>query len=254
MTFRGQVALVTGAASGMGRLAATRLAAAGTDVVALDVDEDGLARTARHAPMVHPVACDVADAEAVVEAVGEAVERFGPLDRVVSAAAIARSGRLVRQAPTEVARILAVDLQGSVNVLLATVPAMVERGSGDVVQFASLAGWLPSLGIGAYSAAKAGVASFTETLWRENRDCGVRFVCVCPPVVDTPLLDTIGDDAPLGLTRAPRLAPEVVLDAVDDALDDGRFWCFPGRGTTLLWRLRLLAPARFAAWMDRFEG
>lgn len=253
MSFLGRVALVTGAASGMGRLAATRLAASGTDVVALDVDEGGLAATARHAPMVHPVVCDVADADAVGRAVADAVEQLGPLDRVVSAAAIASSGRLVRQDPGEVARILAVDLQGSINVLQATVPDMVARGSGDVVQFASLAAWLPSLGIGAYSAAKAGVASFTETLWRENRGCGVRFVCVCPPVVDTPLLDKIGDDAPAGLTRAPRLAPEAVLDALDDALDEGRFWCFPGRGTTLLWRLRLLAPQAFARWMDRFE-
>ncbi len=253
MTFRGQVALVTGAASGMGQLATWRLAAAGTEVVALDVDEAGLERTARHAPMVHPKRCDVADLAQVEAAVADAVDRLGPIDRVVSAAAIAPSGRLLRQGAAEVARIHAVDLVGSANVLLSVAPAMVERGRGDVVQFASLAGWLPSIGLGAYSSAKAGVASLTETLWREHRGSGVRFVCVCPPVVDTPLLDTIGADAPVGLTRAPRLAPEVVLDAIEDALDGDRFWCFPGRGTTLLWRLRLLAPVRFAAWMDRFE-
>lgn len=253
MPFAGHVALVTGAASGLGQLSAWRLAAAGTQVVALDVDTDGLARTARHAPMVHPVRCDVSDAEEVADAVAEAVDRLGPIDRVVSAAAIAPTRRLLDQSPAEVARIHAVDHLGSVNVLLATVPAMVERRRGDVVQFGSLAAWLPSMGTGAYSSAKAAVVTFTETLWRENRESGVRFVCVCPPVVDTPLLDKMGDDVPAGLARAPRLAPEVVLDAVEDALDEGRFWCFPGRGTPTLWRARRLAPERFAAWMDRFE-
>lgn len=242
MGFHGSVALVTGAGSGMGQLSAWRLGAAGVRVAALDVDEEGLARTTRHAPMITAVLCDVTDADRVTEVVAEVAASLGPIDRVVNAAAIAPTGPLLEQDPECIRRAMGVNYGGLVNVTLATLPAMVERGSGDLVQFGSLAGWLPSPEFGAYSATKAAVVSFSETLFHENRDSGVRFLCVCPPVVDTPLLAQVADGGPKGFDRVPRLAPEVVLDAIEAALDEGRFFVFPGRGTPTIWRARRFVP------------
>lgn len=242
MGFTGRVALVTGAGSGMGQLSAWRLGAAGVAVAALDVDEEGLARTTRHAPMITAHPCDVTDEARVLEVVDDVRGSLGPIDRVVNAAAIAPTGPLLEQPAARINRAMAVNYGGLVNVTLATLPAMIERGRGDLVQFGSLAGWLPSPEFGAYSATKAAVVSFSETLFHENRGSGVRFVCVCPPVVDTPLLDQVDGGGPKGFDQVPRLAPEVVLDAIEAALDAGRFLAFPGRGTPSLWRARRFVP------------
>lgn len=243
MAMRGKVALVTGAGSGMGRLATWRLASEGVEVAAVDVDATGLGRTAAHAPQVHPMEADVSDADSLAQVVQEAGAALGPLDRVVHAAAIAPSGRLVEQDPGEMARIMSVNYVGTVNVVAATLPAMLERGRGDLVLFGSLAGWLPSPYVGAYSASKAAVVSYAETLWHElGPDTGVRLVCTCPPIVDTPMLDQIDPRPPFYDAVAP-IRPEAVLDAIEDALEKGELWSFPGRGTRAVWRVRRFVPA-----------
>lgn len=242
MASRGSVALVTGAASGMGQLYAWRMAAEGTTVAALDVNEAGLARTGAHAPMVKRFLCDVTDFEAVTQVVKEVESELGPIGRVVNAAAIAPTGPLLDEPVERIWRLMEINYGGVVNVTKAALPLMIERRRGDLIQFASLAGWLPSPYFGAYSATKAAVVSFTETLAHECRGSGVRFVSVCPPIVDTPLLDQIERNPPPGFDSLPRLRPEAVIDAVEAALAQGRFLVFPGRGTTTLWRLRRFAP------------
>jgi len=244
MAFCGKVALVAGAASGMGQLSAWRLAAEGVQIAALDVNEAGLARTTQRAPMVHAFPCDVTDADAVAAVVKEVETQLGPLDRVVNAAAIAPTGRLLDEPVEEIRRVMDINYGGLVNITKATLPGMIERRSGDLIQFGSLAGWLPSPHFGAYSATKAAVVSFSETLFHECAGSGVRFTCVCPPVVDTPMIDRVETDGrpPPGFADVRKLPPEVVLDAIEAALDDGRFLVFPGRGTPTLWRMRRVAP------------
>lgn len=242
MTYRGKVALVTGAGSGMGQLAAWRLAAEGFSVAAVDVDAAGVAHTGAHAPQVRASVADVTDREAVARAVKETEAELGPIDRVVHAAAIAPSSLLLDADPDVVMRVMAVNYGGTVNVVHATLPAMVERSSGDVVLFGSLAGWVPSPFVGAYSATKAAVVSYAETLWHElGPGTGVRLVCVCPPIVATPMLDQI-DPRPPFYDATPHLAPGVVLDAIEAALEAGELWSFPGRGTRTVWRVRRFLP------------
>src|SRR5690606_28468346 len=139
MTFRGKVALITGAASGMGQLSAWRLAADGVQVAALDVDEGGLAATGRRAPSVRPYVCDVSDWDAVQQTVARVEDELGPIDRVVNAAAIAPTAPLLEQSMDEIRRMTEINYLGTVHVTKATVPRMLERGGGDLVQFASLA-------------------------------------------------------------------------------------------------------------------
>jgi NAD(P)-dependent dehydrogenase (short-subunit alcohol dehydrogenase family) len=253
MAFHGKVALVTGAASGMGRLAVQRLAATGASVAALDVDEEGLRQTASGFQTIRNWAVDVSNAQAVDAAVGEAERELGPIDRVVHAAAIMPTALLLEQDRDTIHRIMEVNYGGTVNLTRATLPGMVERGAGDFVLFASLAGWVPAPHFGAYNASKFAVVAFADVLRQECRRTGVRFACVCPPPVETPLLAQATSN-PKFLQRMRPLPPSQVLDALETALERGRFWVFPGRGTALAWRLRRLLPGPLWRRFLRVEG
>ena len=172
MAFHGKVALVTGGASGMGRLAARRLAAARAQVAILDVNEAGLRETKGDLASIRAIPIDVTDARAVAAAVHQIETELGPIDRVMNAAAIMPTDLLVDQDADLVNRIMAINYGGTVNVTLAVLPGMLARGSGDLVNFASVAGWLPTLHFGAYNASKFAVVAFTEVLYHENRGRG----------------------------------------------------------------------------------
>jgi NAD(P)-dependent dehydrogenase (short-subunit alcohol dehydrogenase family) len=189
MSFEGQVVFVTGGASGMGRLAAQRMADAGAKVAAVDVNEAGLAETAEGRESIHTWRLDVTDNQAVLATVKEVENRLGPIDRVYNAAAIMPTAPLMEQDTETIVRIMDVDYNGVVHVAKAILPGMFERGRGDLINFASIAGWGPTLHFGAYNAAKFAVVAFSEVLYHENRGKGVRIIAVCPPPVATPLLE-----------------------------------------------------------------
>ena len=141
MTPSPAVALVTGAGSGMGQLAARRLAAAGSSIAAIDVDDDGLAATVARAPTMRPWTCDVSDADAVERVVKEVESTLGPIDRLVHAAGICLPAPLAEQPVDEIDRTIAVNFLGTAHMVKAVLPGMLDRRRGDVVAFASLAGW-----------------------------------------------------------------------------------------------------------------
>ncbi len=255
MNFAGKTVLVTGAGSGMGRLASRNMAAAGAKVAALDVNEAGLAETAAGNPAIRSFVVDVTNAAHVSEVVRETEAEMGPVARVYNSAAIMPLGRLLDQDPALIHKIMAINYGGLVNVAMATLPAMLERGSGDMILFASMAGWLPALYVGAYNASKFAVVAFSEVLYHENRDRGVRFACVCPPPVNTPLLDQGRATVwPKLFNEAPPIEPQEVLDAIERTLDDGSFWVFPGKGTKLGWRMRRFAPNLLWKRIHQVEG
>lgn len=247
------VALVTGAGSGMGQLAAQRFAQSGKRVAALDVNEEGLRQTASGQDATRAWPVDVTNPQAVEGAVREIEAELGPIDTVYNAAAILRIAPLLEQGRDTIHRIMAVNYGGTVNVTLATLPAMLERGAGTLVNFASLAGWAPSLDFGAYTASKFAVVAFSETLLHENQGRGVGFACVCSPPVATPMLDD-ATSKPKILEVQPAIAPAEVLDAIERALAAGRFWVFPGRGSKALWRLRRWVPGQVWKRMHKIEG
>ncbi len=253
MSFMGQVVFVTGGGSGMGRLAAQRMADAGAQVAAVDVDEAGLAETAEGREGIHCWRLDVTDNQAVLDTVKQAEDRLGPIDRVYNAAAIMPTGLLMEQDTETILRIMEIDYNGVVHVAKAILPGMLERGRGDLINFASIAGWGPALHFGAYNAAKFAVVAFSEVLHHENRGSGVRIIAVCPPPVDTPLLDQ-ATSKPKVLETGKPIPPGAVLDAIERDLARGRAFCFPNAQTKLAWILRRFVPGLMWSWVHRVEG
>ncbi|NDU75623.1 SDR family NAD(P)-dependent oxidoreductase [Actinomadura sp. DSM 109109] len=181
-----RTALVTGAAHGLGALAARRLAAAAWDVVAVDVDELGLAKTAQRSPNTHARVCDVTDPAALADVLAMA----GPVHRVVHAASAAPPGPLLAQPLGEVEDALRTNVLGAVTVVRATLPAMLERRSGELFLCPDASG--PPA-----SPSAAAVAAYADALWAEHGGRGVTLRCVHAPAT-----------APHGL----------VLDAMDRSL------------------------------------
>jgi len=253
MSFASQVVFVTGGGSGMGRLAARRMADAGAKVAAVDVNEAGLAETAEGREGIHTWRLDVTDNQAVLATVKEVEDRLGPIDRVYSAAAIMPTGLLMEQDTETITRIMDVDYNGVVHVAKAILPGMLERGRGDLINFASIAGWGPSLHFGAYNAAKFAVVAFSEVLHHENRGRGVRIIAVCPPPVATPLLDQ-ATSKPRMLEIGKPIPPGRVLDAIERDLAKGKPFCFPTAQTKLAQVMRRFAPGLVWWMVHRVEG
>jgi NAD(P)-dependent dehydrogenase (short-subunit alcohol dehydrogenase family) len=253
MDVRGQVAVVAGGGSGLGRLAAQRWSGAGGIAVAADIDDEELRATAAGHGAIITRHLDVRDAAEVAVLLKDVEAEHGPIERVYNAAAIQPTNLLLEQDLEEIHRVMQINYGGLVNVSLAALPRMLERGRGSLINFCSIAGWVPNMHFGAYCASKFAGVAFTEVLYHENRGKGVRIVCVCPPPVATPLLDQ-ATSRPKLLVTTPPIAPEVVLESIERALEAGKLWAFPGRGTAILWRIRRFLPGLVWRRMHRLEG
>jgi NAD(P)-dependent dehydrogenase (short-subunit alcohol dehydrogenase family) len=243
MDARNKVCFVAGAASGLGRLAAQRWSRAGGIVAAADIDEAGLRETTSDFDSIRAWHLDVTNRPEVETVVKTAEAELGPIERVYNCAAIQPTALLLDQDPDEIHRVMNINYGGVVNVSLATLPLLLERSRGALINFASIAGWIPTLHFGAYNASKFASVAFTEVLYHENRGKGVHISCVCPSQVDTPLLAQAASKPKILETGPPPMNPEVVLDAVDRAVDRGKFWVFPGAHTQAAWRLRRFFPS-----------
>ena len=140
MTFRGNVALVTGGGSGMGQRMCERMAAQGAKVAALDLNEEGLAKTAATSRNITTFPVDVTDRAAVEQIVEKVAADLGPIDRVAAAAAIMPSDALAEMDADLITKVMDVNFNGVVHVTKAVLPQMLERRSGDMIIFASLMG------------------------------------------------------------------------------------------------------------------
>ena len=255
MAFNGKVALITGGGSGMGQRAAQLLAEQGAAVAILDVNEAGMAETAGERTNIKAYPVDITDTDAVMAAVAAVESELGPIDRVCNAAAIMPFGKLMEQDPRVQIKLMDINYGGLVNVAAAALPGMLKRGSGDFVSFSSMSGIIPGLLMGGYCSSKAAVSTYTEILYHENRDSGVRFVCVCPPPVATPLWKQAHDTVVPELTKSGEtLQPEDVLADIEACLEAGKFLSFPGKQTRMGYLMRRLFPGYIWNYSHKAEG
>lgn len=241
----GKVAVVTGGASGMGQIVTRRLAARGARVAIFDVNDQGLQATAAESGNITPFHCDISSLEDVEARVAEVIELLGPIDLLVHAAALMPSHKLTDHTHEGMEKLFRINYFGTTYMVRAVLPGMLERRTGRIVAFGSIAGIALVPKMGAYCATKAAVNAYIEVLQNEIRNTGVRAHLVCPPAVNTPLMDqTMATDSPGSIREAKksgRLAnPEKIVDAIEKGVARDRDIIYPGEARLLyLWRALL---------------
>lgn len=240
------VTLVTGGASGMGLLLAGKLAAAGDKVAIADVNPVPPGDAIAADDSVTSFICDLSDHEATARLVEEISGSLGAVTRLIHCAAIMPGGDLSEMEAAQINRVMAINYMGTVNVTKAVLPGMLARDSGDIVIIGSMAGSVLTHGLGAYCASKSATNTFVEVLQHENRDNNVQIMLVCPPMVNTPLVDqaVAGGPKSLGLAKSTnRMAsPESIVDAIIDGLEKGASTVTPGEAAFMMW-LRRFSPS-----------
>ncbi len=192
MGFENKVAVVTGAASGIGKATAEALAEAGATVICGDIDRDkgeaAAAAIRNKDQKAEFLRVDMTD-EASINAFAEAVQaKAGAVDILVNGAGWGQTRPFWETTPDLWDKLIALNFVGPMKLAKALLPKMMERGSGKIVNIASDAGRVGSLGETVYSGAKGGLIAFTKSLARETARYNINVNCVCPGPTETPLL------------------------------------------------------------------
>jgi len=227
------VAIITGAARGIGAAIANAVAAHGFAVAVCDLDEAAAKATADqiaadHAVPAVGVQVDIASTASVAAAVAQIEATLGPIAALVNNAGIDVIKPFIDSTEDEWDRIIAVNLRGTIGFCRAVLDGMIERKHGRIVSIGSDAGRVGSSGEAVYSATKGGVIAFSKTLAREVARHGVTVNCVCPGPTETALLGQVAEYSQKlydGLSRAIPLGrtaqPEDIAPAVAFLVSDG---------------------------------
>ena len=204
MNIEGHSAVVTGGGSGMGAETARRLAAAGSQVAVLDRDDEAAGAVAAEIGGLG-LACDVADAAGVENAIARAREAHGPARICVNCAGIATAQRIVgRSGPAPLdgfRRVVEVNLVGTFNVMrvcaadMAGLDPVDDTGErGVMIATASVAAWEGQIGQAAYAASKGGLVGMTLPVARDLASLGIRVMTIAPGLMETPMLAGLAPD------------------------------------------------------------
>ncbi len=213
----GQTALVTGASAGIGAAFAVGLAAAGADLVLVARRADRLASLAeqlreQHGTTVHEHPCDLVERGAVTRLAADLAASGTTVDVLVNNAGVGLPmGPLHEADPAALTAMLDLNVVALAQLTRAFLPAMIEAGSGSLLNVASLAAFQPTPQLAGYGATKAFVLSLTEAVWAETRGTGVRVLAVCPGITVTEFFDVAG---PHPITGSVQTAEEVVAEAL----------------------------------------
>ena len=192
--WKGQVAIITGGASGIGFAVASKLHSLGVQTVLLDLDVDGLEEAKSkldHQP--HTIPTDIGEESSVNAAVREAMAKFSRIDILFNSAGIVgQTNRKSHEVDADdFDRVYRVNLRGSFLMCKAVIPHMLKRDYGRILLMASMAGKEGNAGMTPYSASKAGVIGLTKTLGKDYADTGVTVNALAPAVIKTPILETM---------------------------------------------------------------
>jgi short-subunit dehydrogenase len=255
--WRGRVALITGASSGIGRDLALALAGRGCVVVGVARREDRLRELAdacaRLAPGSGWIAGDLGEAGVAERVVAETLARHGRLDVLVNNAARPKHKHATELAPEEIEEVLRVNLLAPVRATLAALPAMLRQGGGTIVNVSSFAAEVVPPREAIYAASKRALNAFSEGLWSDLAGSNVHVALVIPGAIDTEIWEKL--DTPSAF-RGRRHPPRVVTDAILEAVERRRFAVTaPKRSAQLVlarW-LAFLCPPLLRAGLRRLD-
>lgn len=249
MELRGAVAVVTGAAGGIGVATVQELCERGAAVVAADFDRDRL-RAACATTGATPFECDVRDPAHAEDLVDFARRTHGRVDVVVANAGIGHAGDFPVMPTERLVDVVDVNLRAPLLLTRAALPGMVERSSGSIVLVTSIAGSLLVPRESAYSATKAALEAFAVPLREELRNSGVHVSTVIPAVVPTAFWQGRGEPYDRSWPRPVR--PERVAAAIVDAVESGRPRVVVPSWLLLPIHIHRVAPRLYRALSRRF--
>ncbi len=224
MDFQGRTALVTGAARGIGRTIAEKLASGGANIIIVDVASPESAQTALDAVRAYGVKAsycclDITNGEKVTEAVNGFIKEYGKIDILVNNAGITKDKLLMMMSESEFDAVINVNLKGTFIMTKALVRHMMKNRYGRIINMASVVGLMGNVGQANYSASKAGVIALTKTTAKEFAARGITCNAVAPGFIDTSMTAVLSEEAkkamfdmiPMGRTGKP----EDVANAVE---------------------------------------
>jgi len=232
-----KVAIITGAAAGIGEATARLFAREGARLVLVDLDGAALSKLIEEleaSTIILEIVGDVADRDLCRSVLIQTAAQFGHLDILFNNAGITSAGTLVECSETEWDRVLAVNLKSMYLLSRGAVPMMRDQGAGTIINMSSIAGPTGVANRGAYSVSKAGIIGLTKSLAVDFLKDGIRVNCICPGPIDTPLLQRVIASAqnreearkmmlknqPMGRLGTPQ---EIAAMALFLASDDSRF-------------------------------
>lgn len=248
----GKVAVLTGAAGGLGKALGQELAARRCDLVLTDIQGELLERTAhelrQEGARVEARTVDVRDAAQVQSVIDQAYRNFGRIDYLFNNAGINLCAELRDTTLDDWNQLIDVNLRGVIHGVHAAYPIMREQGFGHIVNIASAAGLVPAAAEGAYGTTKHAVVGLSSVLRIEAAAYGVRASVACPGLIDTPILQAtkyvdFDDDVLV------RITPEKPMDArkaariVLHGVDRNRFYIVVSATANAFWRVHRYAPA-----------
>lgn len=194
MRLKDKVAIITGAAKGIGFATAKRFAQEGAKVMITDVNPDAVKAAVDLIPGSEAFVMNVTDRASVEAAVDQIMQRHGHIDILINNAGITQDARLVKMTEAQFDAVIDVNLKGVFNCTQLVVPHMLEAGKGAVVNASSVVGIYGNFGQTNYSATKFGVIGFTKTWARELGPKGIRVNAVCPGFIATEMVKAMPEN------------------------------------------------------------
>ncbi len=240
MKVAGKVWVVTGAGSGMGRELVVQLLARGARVAAVDLRPEGLSGTAELAvghDRLSTHVLDITEREAVVALPDAVVDAHGSVDGLLNNAGIIQPFVPIAELDVSaIDRVLDVNLVGTVSMVKAFLPLLLERSEAHIANVSSMGGFFPFPGQTAYGASKAAVKLFTEGLYAELVDSPVRVSVIMPGAVATSITENSGVTMPTAPenSRFPMLTPQRAAQIMIDGVERDRLHIYVGKDALLM--------------------